>query len=238
VYLMLYQLWTPIRAPSAEAKLQFERAERLHSRGSDQAALEAYTRAAEQGHLGASCFRAVLADRLRSTDTASAAIARGLALDPNEPSCLTLRGRALILDDHPDRALPILEHAASLSARDPFVLATLGFAQFRLRDYQAAAKSFDQSIAIDPLPANVYNAGYARFLSGDYREARPLLDRALGFQDLDPELAEEAKEDLAVIDGVVWTCPMHPDERGHPGDRCSRCGMALEPATRGLPLGP
>jgi uncharacterized membrane protein YozB (DUF420 family) len=238
VYLMLYQLWTPIRAPSPEAKLEFERAERLHSRGSDEAALEGYTRAAHLGHLGAACFRAVLVDRLQSTETASLAIAHGLSLDPNEPSCLALRGRALILDDHPDRALPILERAASLSARDPFVLATLGFAQFRLRDYHGAAKSFDQSIALDPLPANVYNAGYARFLSGDYREARPLLDRALGFRELDPELAQEAKEDLAIIDGVVWTCPMHPDERGHPGARCSQCGMPLEPATRGLPLGP
>jgi tetratricopeptide (TPR) repeat protein len=244
VYLMLYQLWTPIRAPSdlepqaSEAQKEFERAQHLHSRGLDQEALDAYQHSAKLGHLGASCFSAVLADRLGATETGSAAIGSALSSDPDEPSCLALRGRALILEDRPDRALPILERAGSLAPADPFVLATLGFARFRLHDYRGAAQAFDRSIEIDPLPANVYNAGYSRFLYGDYGQARPLLVRALEFRELDSELVQEAKEDLAIIDGVVWTCPMHPDERGGPKDRCSQCGMALEPATRGLPLGP
>jgi hypothetical protein len=41
-----------------------------------------------------------------------------------------------------------------------------------------------------------------------------------------------ASQDPALApDGAVYWCPMHRDIRGHAGDRCTRCGMALVPAS-------
>jgi uncharacterized membrane protein YozB (DUF420 family) len=228
VYLMLYQLW-----PAQAVAAVFQRAEALHAHGQDEQALELYKQAEDAGHPGAACFRAVLDDRLHDTETASRTIAAALRRAPDDPWCLALEGRELIFSDQAADALPLLEKAAKSAPEDAFVLATLGFAEFRNHRYPAAADAFERSIALDPLPANVYNAGYARFLAGDYPGARPLLTRSLTLE-LDPELAGEAKEHLEVIDGVRWLCPMHPDQGGRRGDKCPVCGMALEPASRGL----
>ncbi|AMK21617.1 heavy metal translocating P-type ATPase [Sphingobium sp. TKS] len=44
--------------------------------------------------------------------------------------------------------------------------------------------------------------------------------------------------ELATADGVIWTCPMHPEvQRPGPGT-CPICGMALEPVTPSLDDGP
>ena len=37
----------------------------------------------------------------------------------------------------------------------------------------------------------------------------------------------DSMEDDTRDDG--YTCPMHPEVRGGPGDRCPKCGMNLEP---------
>ncbi len=54
----------------------------------------------------------------RRYDEATRQLRSVLALDPNEPVALWNLGFMLIANDHPEKAIPILEKAASLSDAD------------------------------------------------------------------------------------------------------------------------
>jgi putative membrane protein len=228
VYVMLYQLY-----PGAAGA--FEEAQRLHRANDEASALEKYMLAANAGDRASACYAATLADRLHATETASAAIANALKEDPNEPHCLTLSARALVYEGRAADAIPILEGVTKAHPENAFFWASLGFAHFAKWEYKEAAAAFEASIARDPAqPANVYNAGYSHYLYGDYKGAKPLLERALAMKDLDPELKARAEDDLGIITGALWVCPMHPEQSGKPGEKCPICGMPLEVAPHGL----
>ena len=230
IYLMNYQIW-PGRSLAQRA---FDAGYAAHRALDDAEALELYRKAEGMGHVGASCLAAVVADRIEKTDTASAAVSAVLARFPDDPHCLVIRGRQHILAGDAKRGRAVLVKAVERLPNDAFAFATLAFAQFRLHEYADAAKSFERSIELDPsMPANIYNAGYAHFLYGNYPKARPLLERALQ-AGIDAELAERAKRDLGIIDGTLWMCPMHAHVTGDKGDKCGECGMDLEPAARGM----
>jgi putative membrane protein len=227
IYAMNYLIWP---GPPAR-ELAFARAQTAHKAQDDETALAAYREAAADGHVAAGCFAAVIGDRLEGTATASAA----LAAHPEDASCATLAARAEIVAGRTEAAVAALKALAAGHPDDAFVHATLGFGLFRLYAYKEAAVAFERSAELDPsMSANVYNAGYAHFLYGNYGAARPLFQRALELG-LDEELTERARRDLDVIDGALWACPMHLHVTGHSGDRCPECGMPLEPLAKGLP---
>jgi uncharacterized membrane protein YozB (DUF420 family) len=225
VYLMLYQIFPASRV--------FAKAQSLHRANKAEDALALYQRAAEGGHFASRCYAAVLEDRLHETSEAPSKLEGLIAAEPDDLDCQVLYARELVyLED--DRALPILQRATEAEPSNAFFWASLGYARFRKSEYKDAARAFEKSMAIDPTDAaNVYNAGYAHYLYGDYPGARPLIARALTMP-LDPEIKARAEEDLGVINGSLWVCPMHPDVTGKQGDKCSICGMPLAPASHGL----
>jgi Flp pilus assembly protein TadD len=157
-----------------------------------------------------------------------------LSSAPGDATCLALRGRGLILADRAKEALPDLEKATRIQPDDAFVRAAHAFALFRLKQYKEAAREFEKCAALDPTQAaNVFNAGYSHFLYGNYRAARPFLERAL-HAGLDGELAARARENLDLIEGALWACPMHVHVTGKQGERCPDCGMALQPLAHGV----
>jgi tetratricopeptide (TPR) repeat protein len=221
VYLMLYQLY-----PASRFDAAFRAARALHEKGEEAAALAAYRTLAEDGHAASQCFAAVLSDRLDGTETSSSV----LAARPDDVSCLTLWGRELVYANQLDRAIPILDRATKLGANDAFTHSSLGFAYFRKCEYREAARAFERAIELEPdRGLHRGNAGYAHYHYGNYAAARPHLTRALELG-VDAEFAVRVKEALEVIDGVKWICPMHAHVSGKRGDKCSECGMALEPA--------
>jgi tetratricopeptide (TPR) repeat protein len=227
VYLMLYQLY-----PADGGAADFAEAQRIHRSGDRAGALSLYESAAKQGHVGASCYAAVIGQ----TETASAAVRAMLEAHAAEDvSCLTLLGRDLVYTGELDAAIEKLDEAVKRSPEDAFAHASLGFARFRKYDYVDAAASFERAIELDPNVAMYqYNAGYAHYLRGAYAKARPHYEKAIELG-LDEETTARVKEDLGIIDGSIWICPMHPDEHGKKGDVCPQCGMALEPVSRGVP---
>lgn len=228
-YLTLHPLYS---GPTPQEAFKAARA--LHHDQKDQEALAAYENAASLGSLEAKCYAAVLGDRLRDTETASAAIASVLATDPSNTHCSVLKARAMIYADRVKQALPILEEAVKRAPEDAFFWASLGFAHFTATEYRQAAAAFEKSAELDPsLPANIFNAGYAHYLDGKYSRALPLLEKAITLP-LDEELKERAQESLELISGALWVCPMHPDRTGKPGEKCPDCGMKLEPNPHGL----
>lgn len=229
VYLLLYQLY-PSRA---SARSPFEAAQATHRAGDREAALAQYREVAESGHVGAGCYAEVIAATL-DTATSTAGLTKKLAAHPDDVHCVTLLGREYAYASDLETAKEHLKRAVELAPNDAFAHASLGFAYFRGYDYEEAAEAFERAMKLDATVAMyVYNAGYAHFLGGHYAEAAPLLARAVELG-LDEEIEERAKEDLEVINGGIWVCPMHPAERGKQGDICERCKMKLEPVSRGV----
>lgn len=229
VYLLLYQLYPGDRGAQA-----FADAQKIHHDGDRKASLAAYQTAAEQGHVGAGCYAAVIEATLADTKTSTAGLVGRLAEHPHDVHCLTLLGREHTYAKELDTAKSELTRAVELAPDDAFAHASLAFAYFRGYEYEDAAAEFERAVALDATVAMyVYNAGYAHFLGGHYAKARPHLAKALEMGIAD-EVAARAKEDLGVIDGSIWICPMHPDERGGKGDTCGRCKMDLEPVSRGV----
>lgn len=238
VYVMLHHLTPPASAapagaaggPGREALGVFLEGQALQRAAKEPEALAAYRRAAALGSRPARCWAAVLGDRLEGTKTASAALHAALAEDPAEQDCRVLLARELVWEERSTEAVPLLEEAVKADPNNAFYWSSLGYAQFRRMRYQLAAQAFERSLALEPaMNNNRFNAGYAHFLEGSWGTARPLLLRALDGE-LDTSAAEQAKESLGVIEGRLWTCPMHPNEIGEPGGKCGECGMALSRA--------
>jgi uncharacterized membrane protein YozB (DUF420 family)/Flp pilus assembly protein TadD len=225
VYLMLYQLY-----PASRLEEELDRARAIHETGNERAALALYRQLAEVGHPGAKCFAAVVADRIEKTELARATLEKTLKEHPGDVSCLVLEGRELVYEQQLDRAIPILEKAVELAPKDAFTHESLAFAYFRKYEYRKAARAFERAVELQPEKAlHRGNAGYAHYHYGNYATARPHLAKALELG-LDPEFAERVQEALGVIDGRKWICPMHPHVSGARGEKCSECGMPLEPA--------
>ncbi len=50
-----------------------------------------------------------------------------------------------------------------------------------------------------------------------------------GSKPADQQEQKEAEGEMKMDStATAYTCPMHPEERGKEGDKCSKCGMALE----------
>lgn len=226
VYLMLYQLY-----PSDGGVAAYAEAQKVHRSGDRDAALPFYEKAAEQGHLGASCYAAVI----KQTETSSMAVRKELEAKSADVACLTLLGRELIYAGDLDGGKAKLELAVKNAPDDAFAHASLGFAHFRKYEYEEAAKAFSKAARLDGTVAMYhYNAGYAHYLGGAYARAMRHYKKALAIG-LDEEVAARAKEDIGVIEGSIYVCPMHANERGKKGDKCGECGMNLEPVSRGVP---
>ena len=54
----------------------------------------------------------------------------------------------------------------------------------------------------------------------------------------DPERYLASQEPVAVPEGTMWTCPMHPEIRQDHAGACPICGMALEPEMVSTDIGP
>ncbi len=83
--------------------------------------------------------------------------AEGLAEDPNQRAAVML-GRAQLaqLEEKPEEALALYQHAADLATDIPGVWNSIGNIQLSLEQREAAEKSFLKSIEVDPATSDAY----------------------------------------------------------------------------------
>lgn len=139
-----------------------------------------------------------LASLLESTgakEDAAATYRTVLETSPN--SFVALNNLAIILsDESPDEALKLAQRAADLAPTIAAVRDTLGWAQLKAGQLDAAAATFEALHAADPKAAlAAYRLGVVRLEQGKADEGRALLQEALA---LDPgfSYAAEAKSRL------------------------------------------
>lgn len=115
-------------------------------------------------------------------------------LETSPDNFVALNNLAIVLSDtSPDEALKLAQRAAELAPTIAAVRDTLGWAQFKAGQIDAAAATFEALHAADPKAAlAAYRLGVVRLEQGKADEGRALLHEALA---LDPgfSYAEEAK---------------------------------------------
>jgi tetratricopeptide (TPR) repeat protein len=108
------------------------------------------------------------------TGRAEAAFTRALELQPADVATLVWLGRLYLDEGKTDQAAALLEKANRQAPRTPAVLAALGRVALARRDYQTAAKDFEDALAADPGAESLHAPLAAAYRGlGQLDKARP-----------------------------------------------------------------
>jgi tetratricopeptide (TPR) repeat protein len=130
--------------------------------------------------------RGISYERSRDWPKAEADFLKALELKPDQPDVLNYLGYTWVDRGlHLDRARGMIEKAVSLRPKDGAIVDSLGWALYRLGDYQSAVKALERAIELKPEDPTINDhLGDAYFQVGRFAEANFQWKRALT---LDPE---------------------------------------------------
>jgi tetratricopeptide (TPR) repeat protein len=136
--------------------------------------------------------RGIALERSQQWARAESDLKRALELEPEQPLVLNYLGYSWIdQGQHLDRALRMVERAVALRPNDGYIVDSLGWAYFRLGDYDKATVNLERAIELVPEDATINDhLGDAYWRTGRHLEARFQWNRALLFK---PDPAETAK---------------------------------------------
>jgi tetratricopeptide (TPR) repeat protein len=149
--------------------------------------------------------RGVAEERSDNWVRAEADLKRALALQPNQPLVLNYLGYSWIdKGQNLDDALGMIRHAVDLSPDDGYIVDSLGWAYFRLRDFDHATQYLERAIELLPEDPTINDhLGDAYWRDGRLAEARYQWKRALQFQ---PE-ADEVRGIETKLDHGLGAAP-------------------------------
>ena len=178
---------------------------------SEQAYSDAMERIAEPGpdHWRLLYARGVTLERTKRWPEAEADFLQALELQPEQPLVLNYLGYSWVDQGlHLDRAKGMLRRAVELRPEDGFIVDSLGWAHYRLGEYEDAVTHLERAVELQPDdPVINDHLGDAYWRVGRLREARFQWQRALIF---DPE-----EEVIADIQRKLQTgLPERDRERG------------------------
>jgi tetratricopeptide (TPR) repeat protein len=137
-------------------------------------------------------------ERLKKLPQAEADLQRSLQLSADQPLTLNYLGYTWI--DHNrnlQKGLKMIEKAVRLKPDDGYIVDSLGWAHYRLGNYDAAVKYLEQAVVLRPEdPTLNDHLGDAYWRVGREREARFQWDQALKLNP-DPAEADKMREKLA-----------------------------------------
>ncbi len=178
-------------------------------------------------------FRGISYERNKDWPKAEADFQAALALQPDQPLVLNYLGyswvdRAL----HLDEALKMLRKAVALRPEDGFIVDSLGWADFRLGDYDGAVKELERAIGLKPGDPTINDhLGDAYWRTGHKQEAQFQWNHA---RDLKPD-AEDLPGILEKIaHGLPDPAPTASADSKPPE---APPGPAPEPAAPAAPAG-
>lgn len=185
---------------------------RLHEKWSE--AAEAYTVALdklgspEPQHWTMVYFRAISHERAGNWEAAEADFRTALELEPDHPSVLNYLGYSLVDQGQKlDEAMDMIEKAVELRPNDGFIVDSLGWAHYKLGNYDEAVKHLERAVSLscgdhqcsaDPVIND--HLGDAYWEVGRRIEARFQWSHA---RDSEPEPEELAKIERKLVDGLT-----------------------------------
>ena len=131
-------------------------------------------------------FRGISHERNKDWPKAEADFQAALALQPDQPLVLNYLGYSWVDRGlHLDEAFKMLRKAVALRPEDGFIVDSLGWANFRLGDYDGAVKELERAIGLKPGDPTINDhLGDAYWRTGHKQEAQFQWNHA---RDLKPE---------------------------------------------------
>ncbi|MEM0977957.1 MAG: tetratricopeptide repeat protein [Pseudomonadota bacterium] len=134
--------------------------------------------------------RGIARERTDQWELAETDFRRSLDLSPNQPFVLNYLGYSLVeKGQNLEEALEMIKRAVSERPEDGYITDSLGWAYYRLGDYQKAVEPMERAaslVATDPIIND--HLGDVYWMVGRKREARFQWRRALSFKPEEPEI--------------------------------------------------
>ncbi|MCB1464957.1 MAG: tetratricopeptide repeat protein [Nitratireductor sp.] len=136
--------------------------------------------------------RGIAYERLKQWANAEPNFKRALELSPDQPDVLNYLGYSWIdMGIHLDEGMEMIRKAVKLKPRSGFIVDSLGWAHYRLGDYEDAVRELERAVDLMPQdPVVNDHLGDAYWKVGRRLEATFQWNHALAFE---PEQEEEAK---------------------------------------------
>lgn len=149
-------------------------------------------RGEEPGHWIVYYSRGVSLERAGEWERAEADLLKAMELNPDEPMLLNYLGYSWVdRGENLDRALRMIERAVELRPRDGFIVDSLGWAQYRLNDFEGAVVHLERAVELQPLDPTINDhLGDAYWQVGRRHEARFQWQRALLLAEEEPLKAQ------------------------------------------------
>lgn len=141
--------------------------------------------------------RGIALERAKKWERAEADFLKSLEFEPDQPFVLNYLGYSWIDQGRNlDRALEMVERAVDQRPRDGYIVDSLGWAHYKLGNYEEAVRKLERAVELRPQdPVINDHLGDAYWKVGRLREARFQWEAAKQF-DPDPEVLATIKEKL------------------------------------------
>jgi Flp pilus assembly protein TadD len=151
--------------------------------------------------------RGVALERLKRWPEAETNLLRALELSPDQPLVLNYLGYSWVdQGQHLDRAKAMLHRAVELRSDDGFIVDSLGWAYYRLGDFEQATVYLERAVELEPGdPVINDHLGDAYWRVGREREARFQWQRALTLEpeaDVVADIESKLREGLPAVRGA------------------------------------
>lgn len=137
---------------------------------------------------------AMVAEKLDRVDEVESRLTRLIELKPDNPQALNALGYTLV-DRTPRTAegLKLIEKALALAPEDPFILDSMGWAQFRLGNFNDSEKFLRRAMAEQPDPEIAAHLGEVLWAKGERDRANEIWQSQLKTSPDNPVLLETVK---------------------------------------------
>lgn len=179
----------------------------MRGRSKFQEAVDAYSRALKfigpvtKRHWSIYYFRGISYERTKQWEKAEVDLKKALELAPDQPLVLNYLGYSWVEQKlHLDRAMNMIRKAVKLRPADGYIVDSLGWAHYRLGDFENATKSLERAVGLKPDdPVINDHLGDAYWRVGRKLEARFQWQHA---HDLKPEPENLVKIKLKLKNGL------------------------------------
>lgn len=180
----------------------------MRSRKRYQEAIEYYTRAlalvpeADKRHWSLYYSRGTCYERIKDWPSAEADLKKALELYPDQPLVLNYLGYSWIDQNRNLKdGMALIEKAVALKPDDGYIVDSLGWAHFKLGNYEQAVRFLERAVELRPEdPVLNDHLGDALWRVGREREARFQWDQAMT---LDPEPDDAKRIKAKLADGLA-----------------------------------
>jgi tetratricopeptide (TPR) repeat protein len=154
-------------------------------------------------------YRGIALERIKQWDKAEADFRKALQLEPDQPMVLNYLGYSMIDKKiNLAEAIGMVRKAVELKPNDGYIVDSLGWAHFRLGEYDEAVKQLERAVELKPAdPIIADHLGDAYWRIGRQLEARFQWQHA---KDNKPEPEDLARIDKKLKDGLADEPPVTP----------------------------